>query len=100
MIIDFLYADWCGHCQNMKPIVAKLESTLPKDRFEVRYWNEASRSDAAVSAIYAAYTSNGYFKGFPTFVANGNDPNVGEMTEAAFKSWVCSKFSTPKPTGC
>jgi len=98
--IDFLYADWCSHCQAMKPIVARLEAALPKDRFEVRYWNEASRSDAAVSVIYTIYTDKGYFRGFPTFVANGNDSRVGEMPEASFKAWVCSKFSPPKPPGC
>ena len=98
--IDFLYADWCGHCQAMKPIVAKLESELPKDRFEVRYWNEASRGDAKVAAIYTAYTNKGYFSGFPTFVANENDPQVGSMPEASFRAWVCSKFAAPKPPGC
>ena len=98
--IDFLYADWCPHCQIMKPIVANLEAALPKDRFEVRYWNEASRNDAAVAAVYETYTEKGYFKGYPTFVANGNDFNAGEMSEAALKSWVCSKFSSPKPTAC
>ena len=98
--IDFLYADWCSHCQAMKPIVAKLEAALPKDRFQVRYWNEASRGDAAVAAVYAAYTNKGYFTGFPTFVANGNDPQVGSMPEATFNAWVCSKFSAPKPSGC
>ena len=99
--IDFLYADWCPHCQAMKPRVANVVSQLPADRLEVRYWNEASRSsNATVAAIYDTYTKKGYFQGFPTFVANGNDPNVGEIPEAAFKAWVCSKFSVPKPSGC
>jgi len=99
--IDFLYADWCSHCQTMKPILAKYESLLPKDRFEVRYWNEAKRSsNATVSATYATYTSKGYFTGFPTFVANGDDLRVGSMPDETFRSWVCSKFSTPKPDVC
>jgi len=100
VVIDFLYADWCGHCQTMKPIVARLETTLPRDRFEVRYWNEASRNDATVAAVYATYTDAGYFTGFPTFVANGDDSRAGSMPEATFKEWVCSKFSSPKPAGC
>jgi len=85
----------------MKPMVASLEKMLPADRFLVRYWNEASRaSSPETAAIYATYTRAGYFQGYPTFVANGNDPRVGEMSEASFKSWVCSKFSAPKPAGC
>jgi|GEM_PF-1528815 len=101
VVIDFLYADWCSHCQAMKPIVARLEAALPKGRFEVRYWNEASRgSNATVAAVYTDYSAKGYFQGFPTFVANWEDPKVGSMPEATFKAWVCSKFSSPKPAGC
>ncbi|MFA5929272.1 MAG: thioredoxin domain-containing protein [Candidatus Micrarchaeia archaeon] len=98
--LDFLYADWCSHCQAMKPVVAKLESELPKDRFVVRYWNEASRSNADVAAVYADYSAKGYFQGFPTFVANWEDYRVGEMPEAEIRAWVCSKFSAPKPSAC
>ena len=99
--IDFLYLDSCPHCQAMEPIVAALSSKLPSDRFEVRYWNYASRGMANASAIYAAYSAAGYFRGqVPTFVANGNDSRVGEMSDADLKAWVCSKFSLPKPAAC
>ena len=99
--IDFLYADWCPHCQAMKPIVAALAARLPAGRLEVRYWDEADRSkNATVAGVYADYTSKGYFQGFPTFVANWDDYRVGEMSEPAFDAWVCSKFSAPKPAGC
>jgi hypothetical protein len=99
--LDFLYLESCSHCQAMKPIVAALSSRLPSDRFEVRYWNYATRGSANASAIYAAYSRAGYFQGqVPTFVANGNDSRVGEMSEADFKAWICSKFFEPKPDGC
>ena len=98
--IDFLYADWCGHCQNMKPRVASVAASLPADRLEVRYWNEADRGNADVASVYADYSSKGYFQGFPTFVANRDDYRVGEMAEPDFLAWVCSKFSSPKPAGC
>jgi len=98
--IDFLYADWCPHCQRMKPIVAALAARLPSDRFEVRYWNEANKGNATVAGVYADYTAKGYFQGYPTFVANWEDYRVGEMPESDFTAWVCSKFSSPKPTGC
>lgn len=99
--LEFLYADWCGYCQKMKPIVQSLESSLPSDRFEVIYLNEKDKqNNTDVAAAYSKYTANGYFKGFPTFVINGNDYKVGAMPEETFKQWVCSKFSAPKPSGC
>ncbi|MCX6769509.1 MAG: thioredoxin family protein [Candidatus Micrarchaeota archaeon] len=100
--VDFLYADWCPHCQKMKPIVAKLEQELPKDRFVVRYWkDEDASSDPKVSAVYDKYTKAGYFTGFPTFVINnGAEYKAGEMSESDLRAWICSKFSAPKPSGC
>jgi thiol-disulfide isomerase/thioredoxin len=57
VVVDFLYADWCPHCQNMKPIVAKMVSEFPQDRFEVRYWSEADgQSKPEASAIYSKYS--------------------------------------------
>lgn len=98
--IDFLYADWCGHCLNMKPRVASVAASLPADRLEVRHWNYAAQ-DGATREIYALYSRLGHFRGVvPVFVINGNDSQVGEMAEPDFREWVCSKFSSPKPAGC
>lgn len=98
--VDFLYADWCPHCQRMKPVVAAFAAKMPQDRFELRYWNDADRGKADVAAVYDDYSSKGYFQAFPTFVANWEDYRVGEMQAADFAAWVCSKFSAPKPAGC
>lgn len=99
--IDFLYADWCPHCQKMKPYVAALEQSLPADRFEVRYWSEDDyKAGGQAADVYAAYEAAGYFSGYPTFVINGNDAKAGSMEEAVFKAWVCGKFASPKPAGC
>jgi len=99
--IDFLYADWCGYCSKMKPIVEKVASEMPQDRFEVRYWNEKGRgANSTVAGIYALYRQQGYFKGYPSFVANGNSSAVGAQSEPDFRAWVCSHFSPPKPEAC
>jgi len=99
--LDYLYADWCPHCQKMKPYVAKLAATLPQDRFLVRAWNEADRSSSPDSQkIYTDYQAKGYFQGFPTFVLNENDYRVGEMPEPQLKAFVCSKFKAPAPAAC
>jgi thiol-disulfide isomerase/thioredoxin len=101
VVIDFLYASWCPHCQNMKTVMAGLERAFPAERFEVHYWDYEKQKEDEVGAIYQLYTGKGYFKGgVPMFVANGNDSRVGEMPEATFKAWICSKFSDPKPEGC
>lgn len=99
--IDFLYADWCPHCQKMKPIVAALEAQLPSSRFAIRYWRDEDRqSDSKVAGVFDTYTQKGMFSGFPTFIINGADFKAGEMPEATFRSWICSKFKAPAPTGC
>jgi thiol-disulfide isomerase/thioredoxin len=99
--IDFLYADWCPHCQKMKPIVAALEKALPKDRFTVRMWRDEDKgTDGMVAAVYNEYSRKSMFSGFPTFIINGADFKAGSMPEAEFKAWICGKFSSPKPSGC
>ncbi len=98
--LDFLHADWCPHCQRMKPIVAKIAAEMPPDRFVLRAWNEKDRTtDADTATIYNNYTALGYFQGFPTFVI-GNDYRVGEIPENELKAWICSKFKAPVPDAC
>jgi len=99
--LDFLNADWCPHCQKMKPYVLDLMNTLPSDRFLVKSWNEKNiQTDPDTATVYNQYTDNGFFTGYPTFVINGNDSRVGEMTQSDLKAWVCSKFAKPVPQAC
>ena len=100
--IDFLYADWCPHCQNMKPIVQKIESLLPSDRFAVRYWSEAdAQSGGKAKEVFAEYSRKGMFPGYPTFVMNnGKNRTSGEMSQAEMLRWICSEFGSPKPSAC
>ena len=99
--MDFLYADWCPHCQKMKPIVQKIEQELPKDRFVIRYWRDEDRqTNTSVAEVFNYYSQQGIFVGFPTFIVNGKENTAGEMEEAAFRSWLCAQFKSPKPSGC
>jgi len=99
--MDFLYADWCPHCQKMKPIVAALEQALPADRFTIRRWRDEDRqTNSSVSSVFDFYSQKGSFAGFPTFIINGEDAKAGEMPEVQFKAWICSKFKSPAPSGC
>jgi thiol-disulfide isomerase/thioredoxin len=99
--VDFLYADWCPHCQNMKPIVADLIKTLPADKFQVNYWSEDDyKAGGPAAQVFTKYANMGMFQGYPTFVINGGTAyTAGEMPATEFKNWICSQY-TVKPTGC
>ncbi len=99
--LEFLYADWCSHCNAMKPYVSELQGKLPKERFEVVMLNEKDvATNPSVAAIYQKYQANGFFTGFPTFIINGENPLVGERPQANFNFWVCSYFEAPRPDAC
>jgi|GEM_PF-4129700 len=101
VVIDFLYSDGCGYCQRMKPIVSQIIADMPPARFEVRYWNAADRAaNSTAAGTYAEYTAKGFFKGYPTFVANGNSPLIGAREKAEFYAWACSQFAEPLPDAC
>ncbi|MEM2963327.1 MAG: thioredoxin domain-containing protein [Candidatus Anstonellales archaeon] len=98
--LEFLYADWCVHCNNMKPIVLELARELPPDRFELIMLNEKDIANPKIKEVYEKYTEMGFFKGFPTFVINGETALVGERSKQDFNLWVCAHFKPPKPTKC
>ncbi|MEM4348307.1 MAG: thioredoxin domain-containing protein [Candidatus Anstonellaceae archaeon] len=99
--LDFLYADWCGHCQKMKPVLAELEKELQSPRFVVRRWRDEDKgTNKDVAQVYSFYTEKGMFRGFPTFIINGQYKTEGEMPKEQLKSWICDKFSSPKPSAC
>jgi thiol-disulfide isomerase/thioredoxin len=101
VVVDFLYADWCGHCAKMKPIVSEAERAFPAERLKVRWWNEANRTrDKSVMYVYDYYSRKRFFGGFPTFVVLGEYKRVGEMPRDDFFDWLCSFFRNPKPEAC
>ncbi|MFH0973905.1 MAG: thioredoxin domain-containing protein [Candidatus Micrarchaeota archaeon] len=101
VLVDFLYADWCSHCQKMKPIVSEAERAFPAQRFKIRSWNEANRTkDKSVMYVYDYYSRKGLFDGYPTFVIAGGYKRVGEMPRADFFDWACSFFHDPRPDAC
>jgi thiol-disulfide isomerase/thioredoxin len=101
VVVDFLYADWCPHCQKMEPIVQEAERAFPKERFKARWWNEANRTnDKGDMYIFDYYRRKGFFGGFPSFVILGGYKRVGEMPRNDFFDWVCSFFHDPRPAAC
>jgi hypothetical protein len=91
--LDVMYADWCGHCSDMKAVVEGTVAKMPSGSVKVNYWNEKLRAiDPQTAAIYKRYKDGGKFRGFPTIVADGNDALVGYEGEAEFTGWLCKQF--------
>ncbi|MCX8194755.1 MAG: thioredoxin family protein [Candidatus Micrarchaeota archaeon] len=102
VVLEFLYADWCPHCQKMKPIVQKIAGEMPSERLKIVYWrDEDVQKDRATYDRFSYYRQKGIFVGFPTFVINnGEDYLAGEVSEPYFRDWLCRHFSSPKPEKC
>lgn len=80
-LIDF-YADWCGPCQAMKPVLKKFEEEN-KGKIEVKEIDVDANED--ISQKYG-------IMGIPTFVIEKDGKEVarksGAMPYDYFKSWV------------
>lgn len=98
--VDFLYADWCGHCATFRPVFEKVAGEFG-GQVNVTYWNEAARkTDNATAALYADYKNRGVFGGFPTMVGHGvkgESRLVGKRNESEVRPWLCAQFDTPPP---
>jgi thioredoxin 1 len=81
VLVDF-YADWCGPCKAMTPLVDELAGTLG-DKLKVVKINIDNNPDAP--------TKYGV-RGIPTFmVFKGGqvvDTRVGGMSKSQFSDWV------------
>ena len=100
--LDYLYADWCPHCQATRPALLSVTGKLGAS-VNLSEWNEASRAtDPEVAAMYTKYKNEGIFAGFPTIVAHGPKGEsflAGEQTEEGLMVWICGLY-TIKPAAC
>mgnify|MGYP001620147319 CR=1 FL=1 len=95
--LDYLYADWCGYCNDTTPQVKSVAYSLG-DALKLNMYNEAARkTDQKTMQIYSDYKERGLFVAFPTIVAKGKKGEaalVGKKSENEIMDWVCSQFET------
>ena len=97
IIIGKVYADWCGHCQALKPKWEQLKKILPKGRVQTVEIEEAETDKRAQFEKTHKKTIN--VSGYPTIfkIVNGKiEYYSGPREPEDMKRWVLS--TTPKKT--
>uniref|UniRef100_A0A6C0HAV1 Thioredoxin domain-containing protein n=1 Tax=viral metagenome TaxID=1070528 RepID=A0A6C0HAV1_9ZZZZ len=97
--IGLVYAEWCGHCQALKPEWEKLKETLSKNKkcniFEVE--DSDVNKDAKLKSVGKKINGGSIqVNGFPTLfkILNGNvEYYNGERTFDALLKWANRTFS-------
>lgn len=91
IIIGKVYADWCGHCQALKPKWEKLKQILPKGRVQTIEIEEAETDKRAEFEKKHKKTIN--VRGYPTIfkIVNGKIEYYSGLREPEdMKRWVLS----------
>jgi thiol-disulfide isomerase/thioredoxin len=97
IIIGKVYADWCGHCQALKPKWEQLKKILPKGRVQIVEIEEAETDKRAQFEKKHKKTID--VSGYPTIfkiVNNQIEYYTGPREPEDMKRWVLS--TTPKKT--
>ena len=91
IIIGKVYADWCGHCQALKPKWEKLKQILPKGRVQTVEIEEAETEKRAQFEKKHKKTID--VSGYPTIfkiVNNKIEYYTGPREPEDMKRWVLS----------
>ena len=97
IIVGKVYADWCGHCQALKPKWEQLKQILPKGRVQTVEIEE-SETDK-LSQFEKDHKKTISVNGYPTIfkiVNNKIEYYSGPREPEDMKRWV---LSTPKKKG-
>ena len=91
IIIGKVYADWCGHCQTLKPKWEQLKEILPKGRVQTIEIEETETDKRAEFEKKYKQTIN--VRGYPTIykiVNNKIEYYSGPREPEDMKRWVLS----------
>lgn len=94
-----IYANWCGHCQALKPEWTKMRDILSKKRHPVYYVEiEESQIEQKLPALKQKYGVDVTYSGFPTLflIDNGKVKYYnGNRTSHEMANWVMSGGQEP-----
>jgi thiol-disulfide isomerase/thioredoxin len=93
-----IYANWCGHCQDLKPVWAELKNVLSANKNITMIEIEESEMKEKMGALKNICKQDIDVAGFPTIVKICNkkvEYYQGERSVEALRAWI---MPTTKPT--
>lgn len=96
-IVCKIYANWCGHCEHLKPVWAELKNTMKPNKNISMIEIEESEMNEKLGELNKNCKTDIQVKGFPTIVkictgGKGSEPMVeyyeNERTVEAIRAWI------------
>lgn len=91
-IVCKIYANWCGHCQTLKPVWAELKNLMRADKNVTMIEIEESEMKEKIGKLRNICKKNIDVDGFPTIVKIcGKSPPEyykGERSVDALRAWI------------
>ena len=102
-IVCKIYANWCGHCESLKPVWAELKNIMNADKNILMMEIEESEMKAKIGKLKNICKKDIDVNGFPTIVkicVGKNDKSTveyyqGERSVDGLRAWI----SQPKMKG-
>jgi thiol-disulfide isomerase/thioredoxin len=97
IVIGKIYAEWCGHCQMLKPEWEKMKNNLKKSNLKYKFYEiEQTDEDNGIQSINETYLKNADKKlelqgGYPTIfkIVDGKiEYYNGERDSASMEQWI------------
>jgi thiol-disulfide isomerase/thioredoxin len=95
-IVCKIYANWCGHCQDLKPVWAELKNVMSANKNITMIEIEESEMKEKMGELKNICKKDIDVKGFPTIVKICNkkvEYYQGERSVEGLRAWIM-----PKPT--
>jgi thiol-disulfide isomerase/thioredoxin len=97
-IVGKVYANWCGHCQDLKPKWAILKQIIPKSRVEFVEFEETEEAQRTAFEQKHRLTIN--VSGYPTIFKITPNHKIeyysGPREPANMKQWILSSSKHSK----
>jgi thiol-disulfide isomerase/thioredoxin len=97
-IVCKIYANWCGHCQDLKPVWAELKNVLSANKNITMIEIEESEMKEKMGTLKNICKQDINVEGFPTIVKICNkkvEYYQGERSVEGLRAWI---MPTTKPT--
>lgn len=101
-IVCKIYANWCGHCQTLKPIWAELKNMMHTDKNITMIEIEESEMKEKIGKLRNICKKNIDVNGFPTIVkiCGKSTPEYykGERSVDALRAWIMPTKGSHMPS--